>query len=926
MAGDRQEQFVLTCPTCGGNGAVALPSGPGVCPTCTGSGLYAWANGAWLRWSKPISRLRLLEERFERLTHASLDSLLLAFGIVGVALGVFGVSQGIVLEGLSGGISGLLAAPQDFWDFRNGQMLVFWLSLLTDLYLFYRFEQTRYLPVPIPAPAGMVVSPSSPTFESVRAGRSVEVQRAFTRPAQLVIEHAFALATRLRHAMVEPVHLLAAAGVHDDVGLALLRLSIAPKQLRGKLQRALGKVTTGTGEPVLSAATRMALVRAYERAQSERLLQVTPPHLLEAIASQPGDAANILFDLGAEEEKVHNVVLWALMQRRLFHSWSRLRQRALNKPKSGMDRAMTAQATPILDHFSTDLTLLARRGYLPLILDRENELEDVFRVVESGRHNVILVAEKGVGSTSALQAIAERMAAEDVPSVLQDKRLVQLSVSALVSGAGGGGQLEKRLQEIIVEIVKAGNVVLAIEDIHELVGVSSVSGESLDLASILGKVLNNRVFVAFATTTPDGYRRHVEPSALFNEFEKVELQEVGPSVAIQILESKAGAVESLHRVFFSYAAIAKIVSLSIRYIHDRFLPEKALTLLEEVAAYTRAAKGQHAVVTEQDAAAVVSRRTKAKVAEATEDEVAKLLHLEERMHQRMIGQDFAVTAVANALRRSRAELRDPNRPIATFLFLGPTGVGKTELAKTVAETYFGNEQNMIRLDMSEYQEPTSLSRLLGAAPGYAGATAGYLTEAVRTNPFSLVLLDELEKAHPDVLNVFLQVFDDGRLTDSSGRTIDFTNTIIIATSNAGTDVIQQRLRQGRGIEQIREELLESTLGRYFRPEFLNRFDGIIVFAPLSETEIERITGLLLQKIAAQLERRGIAFRASPEAVHELAAAGFDPIYGARPLRRLIQERVDNALATYLLTGKLGRRDVAVLETGGVVRVEPAEKL
>jgi ATP-dependent Clp protease ATP-binding subunit ClpB len=397
-------------------------------------------------------------------------------------------------------------------------------------------------------------------------------------------------------------------------------------------------------------------------------------------------------------------------------------------------------------------------------------------------------------------------------------------------------------------------------------------------------------------------------------------------VAIRILESKAGAVEARHRVFFSYAAIEKIVHLSNRYIHDRRLPEKALTLLDEVAAYTRAAKGERAVVTGDDAAAVISRRTNANVAAVTEDEASKLLHLEERMHQRMVGQDYAVTAVANALRRSRAELRDPKRPIGVFLFLGPTGVGKTELAKTVAEVYFNDEQNMIRLDMSEYQDTSSLARLLGAPPASAGATGGYLTEAVRTNPFSLVLLDELEKAHPDVLNVFLQVFDDGRLTDSGGRTIDFTNTIIIATSNAGTDVIQQRMKEARSIQQIREELVEQVLGQYFRPEFLNRFDDVIVFTPLSPEEIAKITERLLQKVAMQLAARGITLRVSAEAIRELAAAGFDPIYGARPLRRVIQEKVDNALATFLLTGKLGRRDVAVLESGGVIRVESAPEL
>ncbi|MBI4090170.1 MAG: AAA family ATPase [Candidatus Kerfeldbacteria bacterium] len=914
--------FQVTCGRCQGHGR----TDDGQCPDCGGHGIRRWSNGAWLAWGRPVDRLHLLEERAERVVRTSIDALLLAFGVIGAISGTLAGAQLINLAVLSGGAIAVFDVLRELWTLDTGQTSLLWTSVLTDLYLFYRLDQRHRLLAPISAAPAAVNPPSPPDMLAVPIAQTVDVSRSFTRPAMEIVDQAFEYAQRLGHASVEPVHVLAAAAGSPDVALALVRLSIDRNALGKRLKHVLSRVPRSSGEPRLGTSLREVLVRSYELAQAERLLQVTPPSLLEALSRQPSSAQDILFDLDADQQKVHNVVVWALLQRRLLQSWSRLRTRALTKPKSGMDRAMTAQATPVLDHFSTDVTQLARRGMLPLMVDREQELEDAFRVVESGRHNVILVGEKGVGSTSLLYAIAERMAAEDVPEVLQDKRLVLLSVSSLVSGAGGGGALEERLREIIVEIVKSGNIVLAIEDIHELVGVSSVSGESLDLASILGKVLENRAFVAFATSTIDGYRRYVEPSALFAAFEKVNVDEVSPDVAIQIVESKAGGVEARHRVFFSYAAVDKIVQLSIRYIHDRRLPEKALTLLDEVAAYTRAAKGERAVVTADDAAAVVSRRTNTNVAAVTEDEASKLLHLEERMHQRMVGQDSAVRAVASALRRARAELRDPKRPIGVFLFLGPTGVGKTELAKTVAEVYFGEEQNMVRLDMSEYQDPTALSRLLGTPAGYGGATGGYLTEAVRTNPFSLVLLDELEKAHPDVLNVFLQVFDDGRLTDAGGRTIDFTNTIIIATSNAGTDVIQERMKAGQRPEQIREELVERVLGQYFRPEFLNRFDDVIVFTPLSPEEVAQITELLLKKVAAQLASRGITLQASAEAIRELAAAGFDPIYGARPLRRVIQERVDNALATFLLTGKLSRRDVAVLDGGGVIRVERAEQL
>ncbi|MBI5404648.1 MAG: AAA family ATPase [Candidatus Kerfeldbacteria bacterium] len=921
MADARPSSTFVICPTCGGTGLLTTDRGRSACTTCHNRSVILRSAGHWLTWGKPVTTLHLLEERAERLVHATIDGLLIAFGIVGAAYGVLESSSVLSTATLANGFYGVMDFFIEASEIRSGGMFVFWLSLLTDLYLYYRLEQTLHVAVPIAVANPLAPDPGQVEYSSIRTNEVIDVSRSYTRSGHIVVEKAFALAKRLRQASVEPIHLLAAVGGDNDVALALVRLGVRLEPLRDRIQHVVRRGLTGTGDPVLSPDSRRVLARAYERSQSEHLLQVTPPHILEAIAEETSDAQEVLLDLDADTNKVHNVVLWALMQRRLYHSWSRLRQRALNKPKSGMDRAMTAQATPMLEHFSVDLTRMARNGTLPLMLDRERETEDVYRIVESGRHNVILVGDKGVGTTSMLYALAERMAAEDVPAVLQDKRLVMLSVAKLVSGASKSGELEQRLEEIIIEIAKAGNVVLAIEDIHELVGVSSVSGDALDLAGILGKVLENRAFVAFATTTPQGYRQYIEPSALFTAFEKIDLQEVPPDVAIQILESKAAAVENRHRVFFSYAAIEKIVSLSVRYIHDRYLPEKALTLLEEVGAFTAAAKGAHSVVSAEDAAAVIGRRTNTNVAAVNEDEATKLMKLEERMHERMIGQDYAVQAVANALRRSRAELRDPKRPIGVFLFLGPTGVGKTELAKTVADVYFGAETSMTRLDMSEYQEPASIDRLIGRS-----GTKGFLTEAVRVNPFSLILLDELEKAHPDVLNVFLQVFDDGRLTDAQGRTIDFTNTIIIATSNAGTDLIQRRMKEGQEIGQIRVELVQTALGQYFRPEFINRFDDVIVFTPLTQSDIEKIAALLLDKIARQLDGRGIALRATPEAIRELAAAGYDPLYGARPLRRVLQERVDNALANYLLTGKLSRRDVAVLESGGIIRVEPKKEL
>ncbi|MEK9130844.1 MAG: AAA family ATPase, partial [Patescibacteria group bacterium] len=384
------------------------------------------------------------------------------------------------------------------------------------------------------------------------------------------------------------------------------------------------------------------------------------------------------------------------------------------------------------------------------------------------------------------------------------------------------------------------------------------------------------------------------------------------------LEAKLGPIEYKHKVIFTYEAVSKIVSLTNRYMHDRYLPEKAIEVAQEVALAAARKKGPNARVIGEDVAAIITEKTKITVTELGGDETEKLLHMEERLHGRVIGQDEAVKAISAALRRARTGLRSQNRPIANFLFLGPTGVGKTELAKTVAEVYFGREESMLRFDMSEYQEQRSIERLIGEV-----GQGGLLTEAVRQNPFSLLLLDELEKANPDILNLFLQVMDDGRLTDGAGRTIDFTNVILIATSNAGSQYLQQAIAAGTSMEEIKEQMLETELKSVYRPEFLNRFDGVIIFKPLTTDDVAQIAYLLIGKVAERLKVKGINFKASDAAVYELAQKGFDPKFGARPLRRVIQEEVDNAIAGVLLRGEVGRRDTLTLEVGGKITVEKA---
>jgi len=404
---------------------------------------------------------------------------------------------------------------------------------------------------------------------------------------------------------------------------------------------------------------------------------------------------------------------------------------------------------------------------------------------------------------------------------------------------------------------------------------------------------------------------------------KVDLPEPNFNETVQILEAKTFAIENKYKIYFSYQSIEKIVKLTSNYVHDRFQPSKSIKILEEVAVMVRKSKGKNHLVTAKDVSKIISEKVNIPLGEVSVSESDKLMNLEELIHKRVIGQHEAVKMVSSALRRARAELRDESKPITNLLFLGPTGVGKTELAKTVAQIFFNNENDLIRLDMSEYQEKTSLARLIGVEGSEDG---GVLTEAIRKNPFSLLLLDEIEKAHPDILNIFLQVMDDGILTYSSGRTIDFSNCIIIATSNAAAFYIQDQVTLGTDLENIKQNLLQTELRSYFKPEFLNRFTGIVLFKPLLPKEIEKITVLMLKKVSKRLESKGISFEASEEAVKELAKIGFSKEFGARPLARAIQQRVDNSLANFLLTGKIGRRDRVILEKGGEIRIEKAKKI
>lgn len=819
----------------------------------------------------------------------------------------------IVLSLLSLSIFVLLAAPslieQGQWSVflppHTGAKL-FWLAVLLAGYAWYRLERERSW------------YPSLSESES-----TVVVDKYLSEEVWRVWEQAWLYADRLGHRQLEPLHLLAASLNYDTAQRVFARLGVGGAKLVSTLRHALSKLTPGEQKSV-SAETINVFKTAAALAIRRKSRHVEMSEVLVAIASSQSLARDVFEELAIKPAALENVTAWYSLRRKLWHLRSQRLLAASFRPHRALDRTYSAVATPFLNRVARDLTTLAAGGYLKPCLGREREINEVYRIIEGGQQSVVLVGEAGIGRGFIIEGIAQDMAAEEVPPVLQDKHLLLLSTAQLLSGATPA-EAGERLLKVLNEAVRAGNIILAIDDVQQLVGLDAGSGRDLSLGDVLASAITSQRLIVIATTTTEAWRQMVEKSSLGQALQPVEVKELDDNSAIQVLESRAPAIEQQHKVYFSYGALEQAVFLSKRYLPDRYLPEKAIALLEEVAVYARERGGRLATVTAEDVAQVVAGKVHVPLTQITTAESQKLLKLEEILHERIIGQDEAVKLVAAALRRARVNLRDTKRPVASFLFLGPTGVGKTELAKVVAEEYFGGQDKMVRLDMSEYQTAESLYRLVGAPAG-VGEKHGLLTEAVRHTPYTLLLLDELEKAHPDILNVFLQVLDDGRLTDAAGRTVDFTNTIIIATSNAATAFIQEQLQHQVPLEYIRRSLVRGGLSQYFRPEFLNRFDAIVVFKPLSRQEVYQVAELMIKKVASELEAKGIHLRADPEAIAELAEKGFDPLYGARPLRRVIQDNVDSALATQLLTGKIRRRDVVVLEPGGVIRVEKADKL
>lgn len=813
----------------------------------------------------------------------------------------------------------------DFWSGKYSFAIYFWLFILSFGYLIYRIILMNKPPTLVDLKEigkfsqqsieqNILATSELTAGQKISKNKTKDIAKTFTSEAMYVLEQAFLVADKHGDNAISPVHLFYALLDATQTKSIFLRLRMSSETIKAQLSKMLNPVKNNI-EPVLSEDFLQIIFHAYDLAKQIRQEYVHVTELLFATVQQSENLQEMLYDMEVDRQKLENVIEWMRIRERMKRQYLKFRRAAARRSKHGMDRAMTAVATPFLNSYSQDLTLAAKYNQLTSCVARDKEMDDIFRIIEGGRQSVLLVGERGVGKMSIIEGIAQRMIEDDVPERLKDKRLVQLSTSSLVAGTTTSGA-QQRLIQIMNEVGKAKNIILFIDNIQDLV--SGSGGEGLDVSETLSEYIGGSRFLTLATTTTNGFNKFILNSALGSTMAKVDINVMTENQAIQVLESKVGMAEYKHNVFFSYDAVEQSVHLAMKFLHEQNPPENAIALMSESASYTHSQKGENSIVSANEVAVIVAQKTGIPVTSITEDESSKLMRLEDEMHNRVIGQSDAVTLVSNALRRARAEIRSEKRPIANFLFLGPTGVGKTELAKTIASVYFGGENRMVRIDMSEFQDKAGVYRLIGQ-PGQQGT--GLLAESVRQQPFSLVLLDELEKADPDILNLFLQVFDDGRLTDSVGRVVDFTNTIIIATSNAGTQFVQDQIMSGVPQDQIRELLIRGELKKYYRPEFLNRFDGIVLFESLGKEEIKQIARLMLKRVEKDLERRGVFLRIEEAGIEALASIGFDPEFGARPMRRAIQDKVENSLAELVLGGKLKRRDTVVIGANAEITVE-----
>lgn len=799
----------------------------------------------------------------------------------------------------------------------------------------------------------------------------------FTPSAKHVLALAHEQAKYFKHQAVGTEHLLLALAIERE-GIAskiFEQFSITSDDIQEEIERMIGYGTMDDMGPAdylpYSPKARQVLALAGQEAQQLNALKIGTEHLLLALISDEGIlSSRILMSLDVLPRQIRKVTL-----RRLGVSDIQARQRLGRQPGQRTRRSQT----PTLDKLARDMTQMARDGKLDPVIGRDNELRRVEQILSRRtKNNPVLIGEPGVGKTAIAEELARRMANNEVPEDLAQKRLMMLDMGSLVAGTKYRGEFEDRLKKVIDEIQKDGHVILFIDELHTLIGAGGAEG-AIDASNILKPALARGDLQTIGATTLDEYQKYIESdAALERRFATVQIEEPTENIALQILNGLRPKYEEHHHVKIDDDALKQAVKLSSRYITDRYLPDKAIDLIDEASSMVRIdaeEKGNHqpslttrlvqlrqqkeaaienqdfdqaanlrqeeltlkAKVDEQqkkaekqsaqrklhttgeDVAKIVAEWTGVPLTQLKKSESERLVNLEKVLHNRVIGQNEAVSVVAKAIRRARSGLKDPQRPIGSFMFLGPTGVGKTELAKALAAAMFGSEDNMIRIDMSEYMEKYSTSRLIGAAPGYVGYDeGGQLTEKVRQHPYSVVLLDEAEKAHPDVFNLLLQVLDDGYLTDAKGRKVDFRNTIIIMTSNLGATQLQDEKEVGFGARDVSQDYqamasaIRQQLKLHFRPEFLNRINETIIFHSLQKDELHQIVKLMVAQLRARVAEQGINLKVTPAAIDVVATKGYNPAYGARPLRRALQDLIEDPLSTALLSGNVKTGDNVVV--------------
>ena len=798
----------------------------------------------------------------------------------------------------------------------------------------------------------------------------------FTEKAERAIAFSQQSAVELGHNYVGTEHILLGL-VKEGTGVAsrvLQAQGVTEDKILREIDELIGKGDTAGETPVgFTPRTKRVLELAFKEARKMGQGYIGTEHLLLGIMKEGESVAvRIMMDLGIDPQKLLNELV-----------------KILNEETPGSNGApknsSTSSSTPTLNQFGRDLTDMARDGKVDPVIGRDKEIERVIQILSRRtKNNPCLIGEPGVGKTAIAEGLAQKIVEGNIPEILSDKRVVTLDLSSMVAGAKYRGEFEDRLKKAMEEIRKASNVILFIDELHTIVGAGAAEG-AIDASNILKPSLARGEIQVIGATTLNEYRKHIEKdAALERRFQPITVGEPSKEEAVEILKGVRDKYEAHHRVKITDDALEAAVKLSDRYITDRFLPDKAIDLIDEAASRVRlktftappdikdmeerveklSKEKEDAIrcqefekaarirdeeqklkneldkikdqwhqknqtktdtVTGDEISEIVASWTGIPVKKLAEEESERLLKLEDTLHNRVIGQDEAVKSISKAIRRGRVGLKDPKRPVGSFIFLGPTGVGKTELCKALSEAMFGDEKSLIRVDMSEFMEKHSVSKLVGSPPGYVGYDeGGQLTEKVRRKPYSVLLFDEIEKAHPDIFNILLQILEDGRLTDSQGRVVDFRNTIIIMTSNVGARSITEPKRLGFSVARDEsaknyEEMKSNVMGelkRMFRPEFLNRIDDIIVFHPLSEENIREIVKLMTEVLVKRLKGNDIYLELSDEVLTHLAKKGYDPIFGARPLRRAIQSMVEDRLAEEMLEGKVKAGDSIKLELDG----------